>query len=62
MDQDCQIYTTQQEKSKKNVAQDCKITILIASQHFSMVLLWMEAITLGFFEVCQLNLPVRTAW
>jgi hypothetical protein len=27
MDQDRQIQTTQQEKFKKNVAQDCKITI-----------------------------------
>jgi hypothetical protein len=40
MDQDRQIYRTQQENFKKKLCKYGKSRILIDSQHFSMVLLW----------------------
>jgi hypothetical protein len=40
MDQDRQTYTTQQENFKKKLCKYGKSRILIASQHFSMVVLW----------------------
>ena len=40
MDQDCQIYRTQQENFKKKLCKYGKSRFLIARLHFSMVLLW----------------------
>jgi hypothetical protein len=42
MDQDRQIHTTQQKKFKKMLRKTAKSRILIASQHFSMALLWRQ--------------------
>jgi hypothetical protein len=42
MDQDRQIQTTQQEKFKKMLRKTAKSRFLIASHHFSMVLLWRQ--------------------
>jgi hypothetical protein len=42
MDQDSQTYTAQQENFKKMLCKTAKSRILIASQHFSMVLLWRQ--------------------
>ncbi len=42
MDQEPQTYTTQQENFKKMLGKYGKSRILIASQHFSMVLLWRQ--------------------
>jgi hypothetical protein len=40
MNQDRQIYTTQQENFKKMLGKYEKSRILIAREHFTMVLLW----------------------
>ena len=42
MDQEPQIYTTQQENFKKMLGKYEKSRFLIARQHFSMVLLWKQ--------------------
>jgi hypothetical protein len=42
MDDGWQFYTTQQETFKKMLCKYGKSRILIASQHFSMVLLWRQ--------------------
>jgi hypothetical protein len=60
IDQDRQIYTTQQENSKTNVAQVCKNTIF-DRQAALFNGASMEAITQGFSKVRQLIAAVRTA-
>jgi hypothetical protein len=61
MDQDRQIYSTQQENFKKKVVQVWKITNF-DRQPALFNGASMGAITLGFSEVHLLNSTFRTVW
>jgi hypothetical protein len=61
MDQEPQIYRTQQENSKKKVVQVWKIKNF-DRQPAVFNGASMGAITYGFSEVRQLNSTFRTAW